>query len=169
MDRMNNCFIRNSDNPARVILFVNDVRRIDDLRARKSCGTRINRIIIYFGNCSGRYFSAEKIPSSFCIYLSPLRSIDRVCFNNLPVERWSNCIFTGLPLSLTWLIVSRNSSDCWTIEILWSGKCVETKRIELVFKFLLLIGKWQFLRRNPFVFRQLVLSVYPRAWHDYSS
>lgn len=122
MDRMNNCFIRNSDNPARVILFVNDVRRIDDLRARKSCGTRINRIIIYFGNCSGRYFSAEKIPSSFCIYLSPLRSIDRVCFNNLPVERWSNCIFTGLPPSLTWLIVSRNSSDCWTIEILWSGK-----------------------------------------------
>lgn len=52
----------------------------------------------------------------------PLRSIDRVCFNNLPVERWSNCIFTRLPPSLTWLIVSRNSSDCWTIEILWSGK-----------------------------------------------
>lgn len=99
----------------------------------------------------------------------PLRSIDRVCFNNLPVERWSNCIFTRLPPSLTWLIVSRNSSDCWTIEILWSGKCVETKRIELVFKFLLLIGKSQFLHRNPFVFGQLVLSVYPRAWHDYSS
>lgn len=166
MDRMNNCFIRNSDNPARVILFVNDVRRIDDLRARKSCGTGINRIIIYFGNCSGRYFSAEKIPSSFCIYLSPLRSIDRVCFNNLPdVERWSNCIFTRLPPSLTWLIVSRNLSDCWTIET----RIGQTKRIELVFKFLLLIGKSQFLRRNPFVFRQLVLSVYPRAWHDYSS
>lgn len=77
---MNNCFIRNSDNPARVILFVNDVRRIDDLLASKSCGTGIKRII-YFRNCSGRYFSKKNSSLYLSLSLSYLRF------------HWADCIF----------------------------------------------------------------------------
>lgn len=128
---MNNCFIRNSDNPARVILFVNDVRRIDDLLASKSCGTGIKRII-YFRNCSGRYFSKKNSSLYLSLSLSYLRF------------HWADCMCPNNPSMIELLHIYRglqfkaiNTFRANDGNLEKSVRSVETKkRIELVFKFI---------------------------------
>lgn len=128
---MNNCFIRNSDNPARVILFVNDVRRIDDLLASKSCGTGIKRII-YFRNCSGRYFSKKNSSLYLSLSLSYLRFhwADCMCPNNPSMIELLH-IYRGLQFKAINTFRANNGN------LEKSVRSVETKkRIELVFKFI---------------------------------
>lgn len=152
MDRMNNCFIRNSDNPARVILFVNDVRRIDDLLASKSCGTGIKRII-YFRNCSGRYFS-KKNSSLYIIYLS----LSSLRFH------WADCMCPNNPSMIELLHIYRglqfkaiNTFRANNGNLEKSVRSVETKkRIELVSSLLTReIALFAIFTRKPVCFRTI--------------